>query len=62
MRLGADAIVLIFNGRVLKIAQCLFRRLDRARKHEVNGMEKPEARFGQFARRGQTQSFADITA
>ena len=60
MRLGADAIVLVFNRCILKIAQGFFGRFDRARKHEVDGMEKPKACFGKLARRRQPQSFANI--
>ena len=60
VRLGADAIVLIFNRRILKIAQRLFGRFDRARQHEVDGMEKPEPCFGQLSCGRQAQSFADI--
>ncbi len=60
MGLGADAIVLVFHRRVLKIAQRLCGRFDGTREHEVDGMKETESRIGQLSRRGQTQRFAEI--
>ena len=58
--LRADAIVLVFDGCVFKIAQRFFARLNRARQHEINRVEDSHPRFREFARTSQQQSFANI--
>src|SRR5580692_11841342 len=60
MHLGADAIVLILNRRILKITQRLFRRLNRTRQHEIDGMKHPQLRFCQLSLGGKPQSLSQI--
>ena len=60
MSLGADAIVLVFHERILKITESFLCGLRRAGQHEPQRMEQPHLRVAQLACDGQLKGLAYV--
>ena len=60
MRLGADAVVLIFYRCIRKIAESFLGRFDGAGEHEVDGMKEPQTGLVESVSGGEAQGFANV--
>ena len=60
MRLRADAVVLVFDQRVLEILKGLLGIRRRAGQHEADGMKQPHVRVGEAMSGRKLQRFANI--
>ena len=60
MRLRADAVVLVFHQRVLKVLERLLGICGRAGQHEPDGMKQPHVRLVETMLCCQLQRAADI--